>query len=190
MEEANYILKFNDGRLVPKNETLLFSIVQKLACAFALVLVVGSFLFHEFLLSGVSMTVWVCIIITVVYLIQNGGRIRKECYTELQFYNDFLIQYVPKHYISKKKSREEYYKIFYKDIKECNYRKVTKKVVILGKIEGIFYKYKKNGEVETEPSYHKITDTITKFYTIFEPDIDFVREIEIHSPIKVNIQNT
>ena len=54
----------------------------------------------------------------------------------------------------------------------------------------VIYKYDKNGNVAEVPSLHKTIDSISTFYTVFEPSIDFVKEIEAHSPMKVEIQST
>lgn len=190
MENPNYILKFHDGRVVPKNESKPYLIVRNLFYFFLAITIIGSIAFGKFLLAETSFTAWGCILVTVVYLFRNGGSTREPCYTELWFYDDYFVQYVPRHYYSKKNIRREYYKMFYKDIKECIYRTNTGKFDFFGLIEGTFYKFDKNGQIEEKPSYHKTVDAITKFYTTFEPDINFVAEIETHSPIKVIIQDT
>lgn len=46
----------------------------------------------------------------------------------------------------------------------------------------------KDGSLPEKPTYHRTTDGgICYFYTTEEPEIDFVSEIEKHSPIKVQI---
>lgn len=76
----------------------------------------------------------------------------------------------------------------YRDVKECTYRVQNHKILFLGKIEGIFYQYNRDGTLKEKPSYHKTTDSGTYFYTVFEPEIDFVKEIEEHTPLKVAIE--
>jgi hypothetical protein len=61
---------------------------------------------------------------------------------------------------------------------------------IYGVVEATFYKYDKNGNLASTPCKHKTVDSISVFYTVFEPNIDFVKEIEEHSPIKVQFERS
>lgn len=53
-------------------------------------------------------------------------------------------------------------------------------------MEGIWYDYNKDGTLPAKPTYHRTIDGgICYFYTTEAPEVDFVSEIEKHSPIKV-----
>ena len=60
------------------------------------------------------------------------GTERKECDCELQFYEDYVIFYVPKHHIGYKNDKMEVQKMYYKDVKNAEYRVNTRKIVITG----------------------------------------------------------
>ncbi len=108
---------------------------------------------------------------------------------EIRFYDDYLILYREKKHYGSGIQRKMYDKFYYKDIHKCQYRTETKRINIYGKVEGKWYDYNKDGSLPTQPTYHKTTDSLDYFYTIFAQDIDFVKEIEEHSPIKVEIEN-
>ena len=67
---------------------------------------------------------------------------------------------------------------------------IVKKINLYGVYEGILYKYKKDGTLNTPPSYHRTVDSICNFYTVFEPDIDFVKIIETYTPIKIEFSES
>jgi hypothetical protein len=123
-------------------------------------------------------------------LIQQGGYERRPSPCELWFYDDYLVQYCERRYYNKRNIRREYYKFYYKDISRCVYRTVVNKIDIYGVVEATFYKYDMNGNLPSLPVKHKTVDSISVFYTVFEPNIDFVKEIEEHSPIKVQFEKS
>lgn len=82
MERASYVLKFNDGMMMPKNETIAYNLVKKLVFILGFILIFSSIVLGEFLLFEMSFSVWVCTFISVGYLLKNGGRERRKCYVE------------------------------------------------------------------------------------------------------------
>lgn len=119
----------------------------------------------------------------------GGGTKKVSSPFEIRFYDEYLVVYREKRYYSKSVSRKEYDKFFYKDIKKCQYRTVTKRMNIYGIVEGTWFNYKKDGTLPTNPTYHKTVDSICYFYPSEENRVDFVREIESHSPIRVVVEN-
>ena len=190
METPNYILKFNDGLMAPKKESLTKDIVKTLFILFCALLLLCVAVFGLEVLKEFPVTVWICVLITIISLKSQGGYERKPSPCELRFYDDYLIQYCERRYYSKRNIRKEIYKFYYKDITRCLYRKNINKIDIFGIVEATFYKYDKAGMVQEKPCKQIKTDSISVFYTVFEPEIDFVKEIETHSPIQVEWENS
>lgn len=184
MEGRNYnpkrIIQFYDGRMCPKNESFEYVFLRKMFVIILIILILGLILFKEFILGGPLL-----FIIVICVLIKSGGHTRVKCYSELQFYDDCMIFYVPKHHIKRNKDNMEIQKMFYKDVKECTYRVNTKKYVIFGELEETHYRYKNNQVIYKAPKYHKKYDGMIKFYTVFDNGIDFKKEIENFTPLKV-----
>ena len=73
--------------------------------------------------------------------------------------------------------------------KKCVYRAKYERIDMYGMEEVTWYDYNKDGTVPERPTYHRSVDSLCFFYTMFDKDIDYVAEIEQHSPIKVTIDN-
>lgn len=188
MEQPNYVLKANEGILVPKNENLLLGKLKIVAWVIVGVIILGSLIFQTNLFRELSWTIKGLLVALVIGLSFVGGNKRIPSPFEIQFYDDYLIVYREKRYYDRKVTRKEYNKFFYKDIQKIEYRTGTKRIHMKGVIEGIWYDYNKDGSLPENPTYHRTTDGgICYFYTTEEPDIDFISEIEKHSPIKVQI---
>jgi hypothetical protein len=188
MEIPNYVLKANEGILVPKSEKPLLGKLKITVWIVVGVIIIGSILFQDNLFNDLSWSSRILLIAMVIGIGFSGGNKRVPSPFEIQFYNDYLIVYREKRYYNKKVIRKEYNKFFYKDIYKIEYRTGTKQILIKGIIEGIWYNYKKDGTLPEKPTYHRTTDGgICYFYTTEAPDVDFVYEIENHSPIKVAI---
>lgn len=187
--EIKEMVFFNDGRIAPKNDSRVYEIIKRIFVAFLVVLIGGSLLFDEFLFAKESIPVWICFVFVIGYLIKNGGHERSECPSQLQFYADYMVFYVPKHHIKVGKDQMEIQKIFYKDVTKCEFRTNTRKMVICGMLEETHYEYDKNDNLQKVPCYHKFYDGMIKFYTVFDFEHDFKKIIEANSPLKVEYQN-
>lgn len=185
-DQAKEIVYFNDGRIAPKNESTIYVAIKNVFIVCIIAILVLSLLFGESLFSEISIPMWVCVFIVAGYLIKNGGHTRIECPSQLQFFDDYLVFYVPKHYIKKGRERMEIQKIYYKDVTKCDYRTNTKRLVIYGMMDLIIYNYNKQGVVEEKPSHQKRADGILSFYTVFDNEHDFKKIIEANSPLKVS----
>lgn len=187
MERANYVLKANEGVTVPKNESLSLAILKIGVWIITCIIIILSIISHDNMFSKIS---WVGIIILIILAIRVsfiGGYKRIPSPFEIQFYNDYIIIYREKRYRSRNVITKEFDKFFYKDIKKCEYMTITERINIQGIEEGIRYKYNKAGILIDKPIFHKICDHLCYFYTNESPEIDFISEIENHSPIKVTI---
>lgn len=190
MDKPNYILKFNDSMMVPKNETLIKDIAKVLLLIFGIVLLLAIIIFGFGVWKELPGITWIGVFGAFGVLWQQGGYVKRPAPCELWFYDDYLVHHYEKLYYNKKCIRKEYSKFYYKDIKRCLYRTIVNKIVIYGMVEVTYYKYDKNGNIKEKPCHHQKLDGMGYFYTIFEPNIDFVKEIESHCPIKVEYEES
>lgn len=188
-ETPKAVVDFIDGRMASKNESTVYTIIKNVFIVFVVILVIGSIIFKEFLFSGESIAVWLCVIIVLGYLIKNGGHERVETLSQLLFFRDYMVFYVPKHHVKKGLDRMEIQKIYYRDVITCEFRTNTRKMVIRGMLDQTYYEYEKNGVVNSTPSYQRRYDGMIKFYTVFDYEHDFKAIIEKNSPLTVVYQN-
>ena len=152
------------------------------ACIIVLSLLLQNNFFEE-------LSIWtnILLIVLCVSTCNLGGKKKTPSPLEIRFYGDYLVIFRGKHYYNARLTRQEYDKLYYKDIKKIEYRVRTKKVVFGGIVEGTFYNYQKDGTVSSTPSYHKTVDGISYFYTDFLRNGNIVDVIEEHSPLKVTV---
>lgn len=175
----NYVLKFEDGLMQPRNESLQKDIINGILLIMVLIILLLA------VFAEVPAYLWFVGVVLILAGRQYNGYERRPVQCELRFYDDYIIQYYERKYYSKSNIRREYYKFYYKDITKCLYRTVCNKIDIFGVVEAEFYRYMKDDVVCDTPSFHKTAKSCSVFYTVFARDIDFVKEIEEHSPLKV-----
>ena len=94
-------------------------------------------------------------------------------------------------YYSKKLSRREYFKIEYKDVSKCKFlaNSPSKRIHIYGNVHAVWYNLNEDGSLPQQPTYDRIVNGTLIYFTTFQNEnINFVREIEEHSPLKVEIE--
>ncbi|GKU27256.1 hypothetical protein CFOLD11_40830 [Clostridium folliculivorans] len=188
MDIPNYVLKINEAVLVPKNDNPAQGYIKNVVLIIVAILLIGSVVFHDNLFGEISWGTRALLIVIGIASLFSGGSHRVPSPIELRFYDDYLIVYREKRYYNRKVTRKEFDKFFYKDIHKLEHRTVTQRINIYGVVEGIWYNYNKDGSLPDNPTYHKTTDSISYFYTSHALDVDFVAEIENHSPIKVIVE--
>ena len=62
-------------------------------------------------------------------------------------------------------------------------------VEIHGVTEATFYKYNKDGTLNSVPQQNITCDAYSSFYTMFNPEIDFAKVFETHTPLKIEYQD-
>ncbi len=185
-EKPNYVLKANEGILYPKNPKLVP--LKKAVWIIIALIIIGSLIFRENLFAELSLSAQILLITLVLVVIVAGGEERVPSPFEIWFFDDYFVIYREKRYYDRKVTRKEYNKYYYKDISKVEYRKLTNRIQFEGIIESVWYNYNKDGTLPEKPTYHRTTDGgICYFYTTASPEIDFVAEIEKHSPLKVQI---
>ena len=108
---------------------------------------------------------------------------------ELRFYDDYLLLFIERKYYSERNIKQEYLKMKYSDITKVKYLPNTsnKRFQIYGNGHSLQYDVKKDGSIAKQPSRDKI---LIYFSINLNQNIDFIEEIEKHSPLKVEIDNT
>lgn len=84
----------------------------------------------------------------------------------------YVLQFKEGSYVPKHESRTPLYK-----------------VEIHGVTEATFYKYNKDGTLNTVPQKNITCDAHSSFYTMFNPEIDFAKVFETHTPLKIEYQD-
>lgn len=186
-EKPNYILKFNDVDLKKVNDKN--SKIKKVVIIIIAIIIIGSFIFQDNLFLELSWTARILLISLALGIMFTGKYEKIPSPMELRFYNDYLVVYWEKKYFNPKVTRMMYDKFYYKDIHKIQFRKNIQRINIYGIFEGIWYDYNKDGSLPKNPTYHKTVDSIAYFYTRLNSNIDFVNEIDSHSPVKVSVEN-
>lgn len=190
MKEPNYVLRFNEMSLAPKDNYKLIKGLKITVIIIWIAAVLSAIIFGGDLFEGVSGIALCILIILSVKLLFTSTLHRIKRIFELRFYDDYLVAYRPETLISPSSRRAEYFTMYYKDIEKCHYRTGAKRISFYGKGDCKYYYYKKDGTLPELPSHHKTSELgMFYFYVDGEPNIDFVAEIEQHSPIKVEITN-
>jgi hypothetical protein len=187
MENPNYVLSTNENILVPKNEKMSALKIAVLVIIF--VIIIGSVLFQDNLFSELSWTARILLVAAAIGVFVSGEKIRVPSPIELRFYDDYLIVYRPKIYYNRKVTRMEFNKMFYNEIHDCYYLKDVERIKIYGVMHVEWSDYGKDGTLPPKPTIVRSMDSLLHFRTSAAPDVDFVAEIEQHSPIKVTIKN-
>ena len=183
--EPNYVIRSDEAVLRLVNDNKTFRLMIDVLSIMIGLLLIGSVLFFRFSWIGN-----VLFILFVISLNLIGNKRRKvPSPFEIRFYDNHLVLYKEKHYYDRKTSNMEFNKIYYSDIKTCQFRTNSQKINIYGIVEKIWYIYNIAGSVSGIPTYHKTVDSICGFYTCAS-NVDFVSEIEEHSPIKLDLRES
>lgn len=192
MNKPNYVLKTNEAVLIPQNTTALQRMIKIGVLIIVAIIIVGSFVFHDNLFSEMSWTARILLIVLAVGIgFWGGKKVDTPSQMELQFYDDFLVFYLPKRYYSKTITRKQINTLKFSEISKCVYMARSCRIQIYGNGTSVWYNYKKNGELPDNPTENRqFTDGMIYFSTRCATDIDFKKEIEEHSPIKVIVENS
>ena len=191
MEKPNYELKTNEAVLMPVNQgngLLVFKICVWIIVALT---VLGSIVFQDNLFLELSWTSRIFLIILVIGVTLYGGK--KEYFPspmELQFFDDYLVFYLPKRYYGKHSIGMQIDKMKYSDITKCAYKTRSQRIHIYGDGIATWYNYRKDGTLPDKPTERRnFKEGLIYFDIRLAPEIDFKKEIEMHSPIQVVLEN-
>ena len=186
MGEERYVLRSVENMRVDKAGP---EGKQKTAVKVILVvLIVGSFLLGDNLFSGLN---WIVRLLLIGLFFKVMFTETKEFVPypiEIHFFEDGLRIDQDYVYYSKKLQKKESYQFKYSDIESCSYKKSSGMLMVQGKLHVDRSKYRADGTVSSTPDESKQEKSgMCFFYANADPKVDFVKEIEAHSPIKVEI---
>jgi hypothetical protein len=191
MENYNYVLKTNEAVLKPVLVNKWKIVLKNCIWAIVGVIILASFIFQDNLFSELSWPARIFLILLAIGFGFYGGE--KEYVPspmELYFYDDRLILYLPKRYLSRRVTRKNINIMKYADITKCVYKSKSQRIHIYGDGQSIWYNYKKDGTLPSKPTEDRtFTRGLIYFNTRLATDIDFIKEIEEHSPLKVIVEN-
>ena len=190
--EPNYILKANETTLEPVEGREYFLYLKDGICLITGIITVLSFVIEDFVLSDLSILSRVLLLVVsfILYFFWGIDKVNARTPIEISFYDDYMVFYRPKICYSKKLSRMEYSTIYYKDVTRCVLDTKLKRITIAGDYHFQWYNYNKNGNPTSKPTYDRfVKGTIDVIRTRMVPEIDFVSEIESHTPLKIKIKN-
>ena len=190
-QQPNYVLKFNETdskKVKDRNYYIKTAVVTIIA-----ILVILSIIFEENLFLELSWTVRILLIAIALGILFTCKKKDVPSPAELRFYDDYLLLFIERKYYSERNIKQEYLKMKYSDITKVKYLPNTsnKRFQIYGNGHSLQYAVKKDSSIAKQPSRDKIfEDGMIYFSTNLNQNIDFIEEIEKHSPLKVEIDNT
>lgn len=190
-QQPNYVLKFNetDSRKVKDRNYY----IKKAVVIIIAIIVIFSIIFGENLFLELSWTARILLIAIALGILFTGKKEDVPSPAELRFYDDYLLLFLERKYYSEKSIKQEYLKMKYSDITKVKYLPNTsnKRFQIYGNGHSLHYDVKKDGSLSIQPSRDKMVEEgMIYFSTNLNQNIDFIKEIEEHSPLKVEIDNT
>ena len=190
-QQPNYVLKFNetDSRKVKDRNYY----IKKAVVIIIAIIVIFSIIFGENLFLELSWTARILLIAIALGILFTGKKEDVPSPAELRFYDDYLLLFLERKYYSERSIKQEYLKMKYSDITKVKYlpNKSNKRFQIYGNGHSLHYDLKKDGNISKKASRDKMFEKgMIYFSTNLNQNIDFIKEIEEHSPLKVEIDNT
>ena len=190
-QQPNYVLKFNetDSRKVKDRNYY----IKKTVVIIIAIIVIFSIIFGENLFLELSWTARILLIAIALGILFTGKKEDVPSPAELRFYDDYLLLFLERKYYSERSIKQEYLKMKYSDITKVKYLPNTsnKRFQIYGNGHYLHYDLKKDGNISKKASRDKMFEKgMIYFSTNLNQNIDFIKEIEEHSPLKVEIDNT
>lgn len=190
MDKPNYVLKTNEAVLVPTNQSGANTFIKIGVWIVVGIIVLGSVVFQDNLFAELSWTARCFLIILATGVLFARKKEDVPSPMELQFFNDYLILYLPKRYYSKSVTRMEINKMMYREITKCVYKIKSERIQIYGNGTSICYNYDASGNLPKVPTQNRnYMDGMICFSTKLAHDVNFKQEIEAHSPIVVIVEN-
>lgn len=189
-EQPNYVLKFNETDRKKIKDKNYF--IKKIIVIIIGIIVIASIIFGENLFLELSWTARILLIALALGVLFTGKSEDVPSPAELRFYDNYLVLFLHRKYYSDRCIRQEYLEMKYNDITKVKYLPNTsnKRFQIYGNGRSLHYDVKQDGSLSKEPSRDKLfQEGMIYFSTNLNQNIDFIKEIEDHSPLKVEIDN-
>ena len=191
MEKPKYTLKTNEAVMQSPKQATWFKVIKIIALLLVAGILIGSVFAHKNLFMEMPIIVRILVVLFIVGVIVVSMR-KKDTPSpmELQFYNNQLVLYRPMKVYSGQKARREMNTMKYTEITDCVYKTKSQRIDIYGSVKATWYQFYKNGQMAKSPTSDRyVKDTLLFFRTNFATDVDFKKEIEEHSPIRVRVEN-
>ena len=190
-QQPNYVLKFNetDSRKVKDRNYY----IKKAVVIIIAIIVIFSIIFGENLFLELSWTARILLIAIALGILFTGKKEDVPSPAELRFYDDYLLLFLERKYYSERSIKQEYLKMKYSDITKVKYLPNTsnKRFQIYGNGHSLHYDLKKDGNISKKSSRDNMFEKVMIYFSNnLNQNIDFIKEIEEHSPLKVEIDNT
>ena len=192
MDNLNYAIKTYEAVLMPIEDNKGKIWLRNCVWAIIGIIIIGSFVLDINIFKEISWTVRIYLIILAIGFGFYGEK--KEYVPspmELQFYDDYLVLYLPKRYYSRKVTRKQINTMKYSEISKCVLKNKSNRIQIYGNGNSVWYNYKKDGSIPSKPTEERrFTEGMIYFNIQFASEIDFKEEIESHSPLRVIVENS
>ena len=190
MDAPKYVLETNEAVLIPQKLSKAEETISKVVGVILGAILGASLLFRENLLREFHWTT-LCLLVCLVVAILLS-REKKEMVAspvELRFYDEYMVLYRPKRYYTKKVTRREVNTMKYSDITKCLYKKDVHRIHFYSTVDAKWYNFDYDGTVGDVPDYDRVVeDTLLYIDTACADAESIIKEIEAHSPIKVEIE--
>ena len=184
MNSPTYILKTSEAISVAVNPQ--GNKIKKAVAIICIILFLGSFLLGDNLFSELSFMSRILLIGLVIGCLFGGKKEDRRFPLEIHFYDDMIEVHRMEVHYSNGQVKRELHRFFLASAPQVKYDYRNKYVIIMGLAHGEWYLYSKNGQLNNVPERVKDTQGICYFY-VGDNNIDIVKEIEEHSPLKVNV---
>ena len=191
MEEPNNVLKTYEKVNMPDGSCDAILAIRITVLVIIGFIIIGSWFFGDNLFEELSLTAQMILGTLAIGTIFCGSKtIPTPSDIEIWFYNDYFVVYRNKRYYSRNASYREFNKFYYNDVSEMNYDCLTYRFNIYGKIDAIFFKYDKMGNLPQKPHYHRITNGgICYFYVINNDQENVISTMEKYVGKKIIYRN-
>ena len=190
-KQPNYVLKFNETDSKKVKDSNYF--IKKTVVIIIAAIVILSIIFGDNLFLELSWTARILLISLALGVLFTEKKEDVPSPAELRFYDDYLVLFLHRKYYSEKSIQKQYMEMKYSDITKVKYfpNISNKRFQIYGNGHSIIYDVQKDGSVSKQPSWDKMfKEGMIYFSTNLNQNIDFIKEIEEHSPLKVEIDNS
>lgn len=189
-EQPNYVLKFNETDSKKVKDSNYF--IKKTVVIIIAAIVILSIIFGDNLFLELSWTARILLISLALGVLFTGKKEDVASPAELRFYNDYLVLFLHRKYYSERCIRQEHLEMKYSDISKVKYLPNTsnKRFQIYGNGRSVWYNLKADGSIPAQPTEDRTYEKgMIYFSTNLNQNIDFIKEIQEHSPLKVEIDN-
>ena len=186
----NHVLKTSEAVLKPARDNSSAHKIKVTIWVVVAIILMASFVFRENIFSELYWTARCLLFALAIGTCFNGPKkVNMPSPIELQFYDSCLVLYRPKRYYSPKVTRREINTMKYSEITKCLYKAESQRIHFYGTVDAKWFNFDKTGAISKTPTYDRVVHDTLLYISTRCSDVDFVSEIEAHSPIRVTVEN-